>query len=751
MAKSRAGKALWLSKVGAFYERLKVHNIGQCKMVSIRKVHEEHRPPFEEWLQALNLSDSSKKKLREVSDKPEILLVGQEMVEILHELHMDDETLQAALVYPYCETHALNEEQIEQEFGLGIQKLIVGVRRMDAIKSLHTRANSDKKSDEAQIDNVRRMLLAMVEDVRAVVLKLAERICALQKVKHEDEETRVIVARECANIYAPLANRLGIGQLKWELEDHSLRYLHPDAYKQIATLIDERRADRQQYIENFVGELQGILDEQQIKAKVYGRPKHIYSIWKKMQQKHLGFEQLYDIRAVRIIADRLQDCYAALGVVHANWKHIPNEFDDYIATPKPNGYQSIHTVTLGAQAKTIEIQIRTSQMHDDAELGVAAHWRYKEGSTASRSAYEDRINWLRKILVWQEEVAESGDLVEELRSQVFDDRVYVFTPKGDVVDLPLGSTPLDFAYYIHSNVGHRCNGAKVSGRIVPFTYQLQTGDQIEILTGKASNPSRDWMHPGLGYVYSSRARAKIQTYFKKQDRSKNLQAGKELLERELSKVGIDSKDSQAATARYNMPTLDDLHAAIGGGDIKIMQVVHFLQQRNAPPAELEPRIKPRKPQSAAQQKDSIVVEGVGNLMNQIAGCCQPLPGESILGYITQGRGVSVHRQDCEQLGHLLDQHPERQIDVNWASHLQAVFQTKIQITSLDRSGVLRDLTTVLANEKVGLIGVNSISDTALNTARIELDLEVKDISSLARTISRLMQVKGVSDVSKVDH
>jgi GTP pyrophosphokinase len=717
-------------------------------MVSIRIVHEEQRPPFEEWLAGLNLPEMSKQKLRDVSDTPEILLTGQEMVEILHELHMDDETLQAALIYPYCEVHELEEEQITEQFGEGIQKLIVGVRRMDAIKSLHTRANSKKKNDEVQIDNVRRMLLAMVEDVRAVVLKLAERICTLQKVKHEDEETRVLVARECANIYAPLANRLGIGQLKWELEDHSFRYLHPNTYKQIASLLDERRADRQQYIEDFVGELQDVLDSQNIKAKVYGRPKHIYSIWKKMQKKHLDFEQLYDIRAVRIIADRLQDCYAALGVVHANWKHIPNEFDDYIATPKANGYQSIHTVTLGKQGKTIEIQIRTAQMHDDAELGVAAHWRYKEGTTSSRSGYEERINWLRKILLWQEEVADSGDLVEELRSQVFDDRVYVFTPKGDVVDLPLGSTPLDFAYYIHSNVGHRCIGAKIVGRIVPFTYELQTGDQVEILTGKHSNPSRDWMHQGLGYVYSSRARAKIQTYFKKQDKGKNQLAGKELLDRELSKLNLESKLASEATSRFNMQNLADLYAAIGGGDIRIMQVVNFLQQKYEPEPEL--KIRAKKPQPAKLKKDSIVVEGVGNLLNQIAGCCQPLPGESILGYITQGRGVSVHREDCEQLNNLLDQHPERQIDVNWASNLQAAFQTKLHVLSDDRAGVLRDVTTVIANEQVSLLGVNSISDTKLNRAKIELSLEVKDLSCLSKAMSRLQLIKGVTEVLKVD-
>lgn len=720
-------------------------------MVSIRKVHEEKRPPFTEWLAGLNLPESSKQKIRDVSDTPEILLTGQEMVEILHELHMDDETLQAALIYPYCEVHQLNEDEITEQFGEGIQKLIVGVRRMDAIKSLHTRANSARKNDEAQIDNVRRMLLAMVEDVRAVVLKLAERICALQKVKNEDEETRVLVARECANIYAPLANRLGIGQLKWELEDHSFRYLHPKSYKQIAKLLDERRTDREVYIVDFVDELQSVLDAQKIKAKVYGRPKHIYSIWKKMQKKDLSFEQLYDIRAVRIIAERLQDCYAALGVVHAHWHHLPQEFDDYIATPKANGYQSIHTVTLGKQGKTIEIQIRTDKMHQDAELGVAAHWRYKEGTASGRTGYEERINWLRKILQWQDEVSDSGDLVEELRSQVFDDRVYVFTPNGDVVDLPLGSTPLDFAYYIHSNVGHRCNGTKVGGRIVPFTYQLQTGDQVEVLTGKHSNPSRDWMHPGLGYVYSSRARAKIQTYFKRQDKSKNAIAGKELLDRELGKLGLDGKVASDATERFNMHSLEDLYSALGAGDIRIMQVVHHLQQKHAPEPEpeLDLKLVPRKPSNL--KKDTIVVEGVGNLLHQIAGCCQPLPGEPIQGYITQGRGVSVHRQDCDQLAHLLDTHPERQIDVNWASDIQGAFQTKVVVQSTDRAGVLRDVTTVLTNERVSLLGVNSSSDTKLNTAKIELSIEVKDLTTLLKTIARLQSVKGVTNVYKTDN
>ncbi|WP_026377502.1 GTP diphosphokinase [Aestuariibacter salexigens] len=718
-------------------------------MVSIRKVHRSERPSFDEWLASLELSDRTKQKLRDTSDTPEVLLVGQEMVEILHELNMDDETLQAALVFPYCQLHELSDDDVLETFGEKVMHLISGVRRMDAIRFLQAR--NAGKANESQIDNVRRMLLAMIDDVRAVVIKMAERICALQQVKKDSEEKRVMLARECATIYAPLANRLGIGQLKWELEDLAFRYLHPDTYKHIAKLLDERRADRQEYIESFVSGLQAMLDREGIKAEVYGRPKHIYSIWKKMQKKQLDFDELFDIRAVRIIAERLQDCYAALGLVHAQWKHIPNEFDDYIATPKPNGYQSIHTVVLGPQGKSVEIQIRTQQMHQDAELGVAAHWKYKEGSTGKESGYEERINWLRKILAWQEEVSDSGDIMEELRSQVFDDRVYVFTPKGDVIDLPVGSTPLDFAYYIHSNVGHRCIGAKINGRIVPFTYQLQTGDQVEIHTGKKLNPSRDWMHPGLGYVHSSRARAKIHTFFKKQDRDKNIQAGKELLERELSKNNIDSKDLRSACERFNVNSVDDLHAAIGAGDVRLMQVVNFLQQLHQPPPAIDPRVKSRKPSRAKSHKDSIEVEGVGHLMSQLANCCRPLPGEPIMGYITQGRGVSVHRESCEQLANLLNQHPERQIEVNWVSDVQSSFRADLDIFCSDRDGILRDITTVLANEKAALLGVNSLSDTQYHTAKIKLTIEVKDLNALSRTMSKLRLVKGVVDVVRLEN
>jgi GTP pyrophosphokinase len=391
------------------------------------------------------------------------------------------------------------------------------------------------------------------------------------------------------------------------------------------------------------------MKEENVRAEVYGRPKHIYSIWRKMQKKHLAFDELFDVRAVRIVAERLQDCYAALGIVHTHFRHLPDEFDDYVANPKPNGYQSIHTVVLGPGGKTVEIQIRTKQMHEDAELGVAAHWKYKEGTSGgARSGHEDRIAWLRKLIAWQEEMADSGEMLDEVRSQVFDDRVYVFTPKGDVVDLPAGSTPLDFAYHIHSDVGHRCIGAKIGGRIVPFTYQLQMGDQIEIITQKQPNPSRDWLNPNLGYVTTSRGRSKIHAWFRKQDRDKNILAGRQILDDELEHIGISLKEAEKhLLPRYNFNELDELLAAIGGGDIRLNQMVNFLQaQFNKPSAEEQDAAalkqlqqKTYAPQQRSKDNGRVVVEGVGNLMHHIARCCQPIPGDDIVGFITQGRGI----------------------------------------------------------------------------------------------------------------
>lgn len=683
---------------------------------------------------------------------------GVEMVEILSTLSMDIDTLRAALLFPLADANVVSEDVLRESVGKSIVTLIHGVRDMAAIRQLNATHNDSVSSE--QVDNVRRMLLAMVDDFRCVVIKLAERIAHLREVKEAPEDERVLAAKECTNIYAPLANRLGIGQLKWELEDYCFRYLHPAEYKRIAKLLHERRLDREHYIEEFVGHLRAEMKNEGVQAEVYGRPKHIYSIWRKMQKKHLAFDELFDVRAVRIVAERLQDCYAALGIVHTHYRHLPDEFDDYVANPKPNGYQSIHTVVLGPGGKTVEIQIRTKQMHEDAELGVAAHWKYKEGAASGgvRSGHEDRIAWLRKLIAWQEEMADSGEMLDEVRSQVFDDRVYVFTPKGDVVDLPAGSTPLDFAYHIHSDVGHRCIGAKIGGRIVPFTYQLQMGDQVEIITQKQPNPSRDWLNPNLGYVTTSRGRSKIHAWFRKQDRDKNILAGRQILDDELAHLGISLKEAEKhLLPRYNFNELEELLAAIGGGDIRLNQMVNFLQsQFNKPSAEEQDAAalkqlqqKTYAPQNRRKDDGRVVVEGVGNLMHHIARCCQPIPGDEIVGFITQGRGISVHRADCEQLAELRSHAPERIVEAVWGESYSAGYSLVVRVQANDRSGLLRDITTILANEKVNVLGVASRSDIKQQIATIDMTIEIYNLQVLGRVLGKLNQVPDVIDARRL--
>ena len=737
-------------------------------MVAVRDIHLKDNFTLEEWVSSLSLSDSEKDQLRTVYQycltlgdealTSKLLVRGIEMVGILQMLSMDIGTLKAAIIYPFVEAGLISQERMDEDFGSKIAKLVEGVLEMEAIRSLQTLHRSETSPE--QVDNVRRMLLAMVEDVRAVVIKLAERIACLREAKTADEETRVLMAQEITNIYAPLANRLGIGQLKWELEDLAFRYLHPDTYKQIAKQLDEKRLDRERYIREFVQSLRNGLKEAGVDAEVYGRPKHIYSIWRKMQKKHLEFNELFDVRAVRVVTKRLQDCYAALGIVHTQFHHIPREFDDYVANPKPNGYQSIHTVVVGPEGKTVEIQIRTDQMHQDAELGVAAHWRYKEGAQAGGKAntFEDKIEWLRKLLAWQEDLSESGSLLEDLRSQVFEDRVYVFTPKGDVIDLPAGATPLDFAYHVHSMIGHRCIGAKIDGRIVPFTYALQTGDQVEVITQKEPNPSRDWMNPNAGFLRSSRARAKVATWFRKLDRDKNIVAGRELFEKELDRhnLSMSKIDKGNMLRRFNLESTDDLLAGIGSGDIRINQVLNYLDTcYNKPTAEEEDRRLLEKLEQKAnapmrhKPKDHIVVEGVGNLMTHIARCCQPIPGDSIQGFITMGRGVSIHREDCEQLKELSRRNPERLIDAVWGENYSGGYGLTIRIISNDRSGLLRDITTVVANEKINVMGVRSRSNVREQTAEIDMELEIYNINAFNRALAKLSQLNDVISAKRL--
>jgi GTP pyrophosphokinase len=738
-------------------------------MVSVRQSHRKSLPSFQHWLDALNLPEKKAQALThcwqltsplfekdEFEQADKALLTAREMVEILAELNLDKDSLVAAMVCPLVHFKQLSLEQVATDYGETVAKLVSGVEQMAAIKTLQS---SSKKSqvDNQQIENLRKMLLSMVDDIRAVVIKLAERVCYLRLIKNADEDIKVVAAKETSLIYAPLANRLGIGQLKWELEDISFRYLHPETYMQIARLLDEKRRDRERYMEDFVQSLQQRINEAGIKGHVYGRPKHIYSIWKKMQKKSLAFDQLFDVRAVRIIVDQLQDCYAALGVVHTTWKHLPSEFDDYIATPKPNGYQSIHTVVLGPEGKAVEIQIRTEQMHQDAELGVAAHWRYKEGSTQKQSnSFDDKIKWLRQLLLWQEDVAENGELVEQLKNEVFDDRIYVYTPKGEVVDLPAGSTPLDFAYYIHSNVGHCCIGAKVSGRIVPFTYQLQTGDQVEILTSKKPNPSRDWLNPQLGYLNSARARAKVQHFFRLQDRDKHLEHGQEQLDEAIKALNVNTSsiDWSNILAKFNVKSLDELYINIGNGNTKLQAVVNAIKQQITathplPELSAEDVIKTATSSHHKADANGIIVSGVGNLLTHIAKCCHPLPGDDIVGFITQGRGISVHRQDCEQFLHLEKEQPERTIEVQWGEDKQERFEAIIRVVCHDRQGLVRDISTIVTNERVSIYGMESRSDVKAQTVTMTLTIEVPNQTVLAKLMNKIALINDVIEVTRI--
>ena len=738
-------------------------------MVAVRSAHLNQNEQFDldKWVASLGQEPKVSKRLIEVYQHAEKILEnheqaslllwrGREMIEILITLSMDKATLVAAILFPLVSSKAYPRERFEDDFGQETIKLIDGVEEMAALGHLNVTLEGSAAS--SQVDNVRRMLLAMVDDFRCVIIKLAERICNLIEVKKAPDDVRRAAAKECANIYAPLANRLGIGQLKWEIEDYAFRYQHPETYQQIAKQLSERRIVREQYIQDFVDDLTNEMQGSSINAEVSGRPKHIYSIWRKMRKKGLAFDELFDVRAVRIIADKLQDCYAALGAVHTKYKHLPNEFDDYVANPKPNGYQSIHTVILGPEGKTIEIQIRTKDMHEDSELGVAAHWKYKEGG-GGRSGYDEKITWLRKLLDWQEEMSDSGEMLDELRSQVFDDRVYAFTPRGDVVDLPMGATPLDFAYHIHSEVGHRCIGAKVAGRIVPFTHKLSMGDQVEIITSKEPNPSRDWLNPSMGFVTSGRARAKINAWFRKQSREKNLEAGRDILDAELNKIGATIKDAERyALQRFNVKNTDELFVGIGSGDLRINQIINHINALvNKPTAEEEDQQALEKLQEAEQKspvqsrpkKDAVVVEGVDNLMTHLARCCQPIPGDEISGYITQGRGISAHRSDCEQLEELRHHAPERIIDTVWGSGFVGSYILTVRVEAMERSGLLKDITTLFANEKLKVTSMKSRVDYRRQMAVMDFDLEVTNIEVLTRVTNRVEQIKDVMNVRRL--
>ncbi|SER62054.1 GTP pyrophosphokinase [Vreelandella subterranea] len=680
--------------------------------------------------------------------------MGLEMADILGELKLDQSTLEAAVLYRAVREGLLSLEGVTKRFGNEVANLIDGVLQMAAIS--YPLAPNHGMGQHNQQENLRKMLVNMVGDVRVALIKIAERTCALRQVKDAPREKCQQVAREVADIYAPLAHRLGIGQLKWELEDLSFRYLHEEEYKAIAKLLAEKRLDRDRYINDVVETLKGLMEAQNIHHyDVDGRAKHIYSIWRKMKRKRIDFSQVHDVRAVRILVPEVTDCYTVLGIVHSRWHHVPNEFDDYIANPKKNGYQSLHTAVMGPENKVLEIQIRTFAMHDEAELGVCAHWRYKGHDTNAKSrSYEEKIAWLRQVLEWQDEVGGFGDLREGLSSDVAPDRIYVFTPDGHVIDLPRIATPIDFAYRVHTEIGHRCRGAKVNGRIVPLTYKLKSGQQVEILTATKGGPSRDWLNPSLGYVRTSRARAKIQAWFKYQARDQNLEEGRVLFDREMRRLDVDGLDLPKLAKAVNYQTPDDMYAALGAGDLRIGQVLHQAQQLFGETDDQEQldrllaKPKPKR-QSSKATKSDITVLGVGNLKTSMANCCRPVPGEPIVGFITQGRGVTVHRQDCSNILQLRLDEPQRIIEVEWGERAETRYPVTIEIQAWDRSGLLRDVTGLLGNEKVNVLAVNTLTDTDEGIARLRITLEVDGLEALGRLFSRIQQLPNVTEVRRL--
>ena len=661
---------------------------------------------------------------------------------ILAELHLDPITIAAALLHDVVEDTEYDIDYIRQHFGEEVARLVDGVTKLEQIDQLRT-ANATLEDKKAE--SLRKMFLAMVDDVRVVLIKLADRLHNMRTLNSLPDHKRRRIARETLEIFAPLANRLGIWQIKWELEDLAFRYLEPETYKELARKIQQRRQDRERYVDRVIQILKDELNKAGIQAEVSGRPKHIYSIWRKMKRKGVDFDQIYDAQGVRIIVNTVKDCYAALGVVHNLWRPIPGEFDDYIATPKDNMYRSLHTAVVGPNGRPMEVQIRTWEMHRTAEYGIAAHWRYKEQTGKRDVEFENKIAWLRQLMEWRQEVTDAQEFVDSMKTDVFQDRVYTFTPKGDIIDLPAGSTPIDFAYHVHTEVGHRCRGARVNGRLVPLDYQLRNGDQVEIITAKRGGPSRDWLNPNLGYVKTQRARGKIRQWFRRQDRAINIAEGRELLDRELKRLSIEVSYEEIAKM-FNFESVDDLLAAIGYGDLNPQQIatkVLEAERKEQEPEWTEPG-EPQQPPTIPM--DGVNVQGVTGLLTHPARCCNPLPGDDIIGYVTRGRGVSIHKRDCPNV--LFTREPERLVEVSWGNNEQQTYPVSIIVRAFDRAGLLRDIASVVADEKVNMREAQAITGLKDNTAVITATLDVSGVAQLSRLLTKIEQLPNVLEARR---
>ena len=674
-------------------------------------------------------------------------LTGLEMAEILVELRLDSEALIASILYRSVRESRISLEALRSEFGDEVAKLVEGVLRMASINETDTSRTRVLGQSDDQVENVRKMLLALIDDVRVALIKLAERTCALRAVKVAPEERRQRVAREVFEIYVPLAHRLGIGQLKWELEDLSFRYLQEDNYKRIASLLDERRVDRERFVVEVTEELRRQLDRANIDAEVTGRAKNIYSIWRKMQAKKLDFSQIFDIRAVRILVPEVRDCYATLGIVHNLWRVIPNEFDDYIATPKENGYQSLHTAVIGPDKKVFEIQIRTFAMDEDAELGVCAHWRYKEGITDPhyKDSFDDKIAWLRQLLAWHDEMGMVGGLAEQLRSDSSTpDRIYVFTPEGHVVDMMKGATPLDFAYYVHTEIGNKCCGARVNGKTVPLNYRLQTGDRVEVLADEQSTPSRDWLKPSLGYANTPRAQAKLIQWFKTQGREQNVNHGRALLAEEFERLAVVSPNYRDLARKLGCRNEEALFAAVGVSAIAVDEVIAAAQELSQLLCVLD---ESRAVVEAPAQLTHVY--GAGRFATQLAACCSPVTGDPIVGCLSADNHVVVHKPDCPVALHYQLESDENFIEVQWGDGRRISMLVELFILAYDRAGLLRDITTILADAQIEVMEVNTRTDRSSGTARMNLQVEVDSYPVLSRVLEKISRLNNIIEARRV--
>ncbi|SEP26815.1 bifunctional (p)ppGpp synthetase/guanosine-3',5'-bis(diphosphate) 3'-pyrophosphohydrolase [Nitrosovibrio sp. Nv6] len=667
----------------------------------------------------------------------------QGVASILASLRVDSDTLVAGILYAVPDYLDEYEVKVRAAFNPTVAHLVEGMARMGRIRTMGAGGTGNGVDRGAQVEALRKMLLAMVEDIRVVIIALADRLQTMRYIAGNNVPNRADIAHETLDIFAPLANRLGLWQLKWELEDFSFRIIDPERYKKIATLLEDTRRIREQYIAMVVDKLGGELQRTGIKAEVTGRPKHIYSIHKKMKRKGVDFEEIHDARAVRILVDDVRDCYAALGVVHNLWVPIPKEFDDYIARPKGNDYRSLHTAVHGPEDKVIEVQIRTHEMHRHSEMGVAAHWRYKEG--ARRDArYEEKIAWLRQILEWKDDVADAGELDEHFKVALFEDSVYVLTPQGRVISLPKGATPIDFAYHVHTDLGHRCRGAKVDDVMVPLDYTLQNAQRVEIISAKQGGPSRDWLNPVLGYLKSHRARSKARQWFSSQQRDAALTQGRALVEKELQRHGMTAMSLDKLAGEFKFAKLDAFLAAVARGDINTRELGSFLVGGPEPAMPAPELPTDRKPVS--QYDSGILVVGVDKLLTTFARCCKPAPPDPIIGFVTRGRGITIHRQECSNLSRLSGESIERLISAEWDLSKGMSYPVDVEVEAQDRQGLLRDISNVLSREKIDVAATRAQSRDV--TATMQFTLKITDLTQLRRVLALIGSVPGVISASR---